>query len=56
MVGQQRTDRRPRRRATVVSVLGELLLTAGVLALGSWNIVVGFGIMFIGFIMTTRWK
>ncbi|MGY3127533.1 sortase A [Agrococcus sp. UYP33] len=34
MVGQQRTDRRPRRRATVVSVLGELLLTAGVLALG----------------------
>lgn len=25
-------------------------------ALGSWNIVVGFGVMFIGFIMTTRWK
>lgn len=24
--------------------------------LGSWNIVVGFGVMFIGFIMTTRWK
>ena len=34
MVGQQRTDRRPRRRPTLVSVLGELLLTAGVLALG----------------------
>lgn len=25
-------------------------------ALGAWNIVVGFGIMFVGFIMTTRWK
>jgi uncharacterized membrane protein (DUF485 family) len=24
--------------------------------LGSWNIVIGFGVMFIGFIMTTRWK
>ena len=23
---------------------------------GSWNIVAGFGVMFIGFIMTTRWK
>ena len=25
-------------------------------SLGSWNIVVGFAIMFVGFIMTTRWK
>ena len=25
-------------------------------ALGSWNILVGFGIMFIGFLMTTRWR
>jgi hypothetical protein len=25
-------------------------------ALGSWNILVGFGIAFIGFIMTTRWR
>jgi hypothetical protein len=25
-------------------------------ALESWNIVVGFGIAFIGFLMTTRWR
>jgi hypothetical protein len=25
-------------------------------ALGSWNILVGFGIAFIGFLMTTRWR
>jgi hypothetical protein len=25
-------------------------------ALKSWNILVGFGIMFIGFLMTTRWR
>lgn len=25
-------------------------------SLGSWNIAIGFGIMFIGFLMTTRWK
>jgi hypothetical protein len=24
--------------------------------LGSWNILVGFGIAFIGFIMATRWR
>lgn len=24
--------------------------------LGSWNILIGFGIMFIGFMMTTRWR
>jgi hypothetical protein len=24
--------------------------------LGSWNIVVGFGIMAVGFLMTTRWR
>jgi thiol:disulfide interchange protein len=23
---------------------------------GSWNILVGFGIAFIGFLMTTRWR
>lgn len=23
---------------------------------GNWNILVGFGIMFIGFLMTTRWR
>ncbi|WAB82328.1 cell division protein CrgA [Microcella daejeonensis] len=23
---------------------------------GAWNIMVGFGIMFIGFLMTTRWR
>ena len=27
-----------------------------VAALGSWNILVGFGIAFIGFLMTTRWR
>ncbi|MGY6496609.1 MAG: cell division protein CrgA [Microcella sp.] len=25
-------------------------------AIGPWNIMVGFGIMFIGFLMTTRWR
>jgi hypothetical protein len=25
-------------------------------SLGPWNIAVGFGIMFAGFLMTTRWK
>jgi hypothetical protein len=25
-------------------------------AIGAWNIAVGFGIMFVGFLMTTRWK
>jgi hypothetical protein len=25
-------------------------------AIGSWNILVGFGIAFIGFLMTTRWR
>jgi hypothetical protein len=24
--------------------------------LGAWNIGVGFAIMFVGFLMTTRWK
>ena len=24
--------------------------------LSSWNILIGFGIMFIGFLMTTRWR
>ncbi|MBF4601942.1 cell division protein CrgA [Frigoribacterium sp. VKM Ac-1396] len=30
--------------------------TLPVASLGSWNILVGFGIMFIGFLMTTRWR
>ena len=25
-------------------------------SIGPWNIMVGFGIMFIGFLMTTRWR
>lgn len=25
-------------------------------ALGAWNILVGFGIIMIGFLMTTRWR
>ena len=24
--------------------------------IGFWNVLIGFGIMFIGFIMATRWK
>ena len=27
-----------------------------VASLGSWNILVGFGILFVGFLMTTRWR
>ena len=30
--------------------------TLPILALGSWNILVGFGIAFIGSLMTTRWR
>ena len=30
--------------------------TLPVAALGQWNILVGFGIAFIGFLMTTRWR
>jgi len=25
-------------------------------AIGPWNIAVGFGVMFAGFLMTTRWR
>jgi hypothetical protein len=25
-------------------------------SIGTWNIVVGFGIMFIGFLMTMKWR
>ena len=25
-------------------------------AIGFWNVLIGFGIMFVGFIMATRWK
>lgn len=38
----------------IVFYLSQTLLP--VPALGSWNILVGFGIMFIGFLMTTRWR
>lgn len=24
--------------------------------IGQWNILVGFGILFVGFLMTTRWR
>ncbi|MCU1479149.1 MAG: septation inhibitor protein [Subtercola sp.] len=24
--------------------------------LGSWNILIGFGVAFVGFLMTTRWR
>ena len=29
---------------------------APIASLGPWNILVGFGIMFVGFLMTTRWR
>ncbi len=25
-------------------------------SIGAWNLVIGFGIAFIGFLMTTRWR
>jgi hypothetical protein len=25
-------------------------------SLSNWNILIGFGIMFVGFLMTTRWR
>ena len=30
--------------------------TLPVPTLNSWNILIGFGIMFVGFLMTTRWR
>jgi hypothetical protein len=30
--------------------------TLPIAAAGSWNILIGFGIAFIGFLMTTRWR
>jgi hypothetical protein len=30
--------------------------TLPIQALESWNILIGFGIAFIGFLMTTRWR
>lgn len=38
----------------IVFYLSQALLP--IPALGSWNIAIGFGIMFIGFLMTTRWR
>ncbi|QCR18045.1 cell division protein CrgA [Agrococcus sp. SGAir0287] len=30
--------------------------TLPIASIGPWNIAIGFGIMFVGFIMTTKWK
>lgn len=30
--------------------------TLPIAGLGAWNLVVGFGIAFVGFLMTTRWR
>lgn len=30
--------------------------TLPIASIGAWNIAIGFGIMFVGFLMTTRWK
>ncbi|MFC7431703.1 MULTISPECIES: cell division protein CrgA [unclassified Agrococcus] len=30
--------------------------TLPIQSIGPWNIAIGFGIMFIGFLMTTRWR
>ena len=38
----------------IVFYLSQTLLP--IPALGSGNILVGFGIMFVGFLMTTRWR
>jgi Cell division protein CrgA len=27
-----------------------------IVGLGSWNILIGFGIAFVGFLMTLRWR
>ena len=58
-----------RGRGVVVGMLGSFLIglvwiivyylsqtSWPVPSLGPWNIMVGFGIMFIGFLMTTRWR
>ena len=37
-------------------VMFGFMLIGLIWALGSWNILVGFGIAFIGFLMTTRWR
>lgn len=31
-------------------------MTYPIPGLGPWNLVIGFGIAFIGFLMTTRWR
>jgi hypothetical protein len=37
--------------------LGSGLATInGALNLGNWNILIGFGLMMVGFVMSTRWK
>ena len=38
----------------IVFYISQAALPIG--AIGQWNILVGFGIAFIGFLMTTRWK
>ena len=38
----------------IVFYISQATLT--VAALGQWNILVGFGIAFIGFLMTTKWR
>ena len=37
----------------VFSLSGQALPIPGI---GGWNLVIGFGIAFIGFLMTTRWR
>lgn len=32
------------------------LRTVGGWTVGNWNLVVGFGVIMIGFVMTTRWR
>lgn len=31
-------------------------MTLPIASLGAWNILIGFGVMFTGFMMTTRWR
>lgn len=30
--------------------------TIGDVSIGNWNLVIGFGVIMIGFLMTTRWR
>ncbi len=55
-VVQARHVRLHAHRARMVIVFYVSGGTLPVPTLNSWNILIGFGIMFVGFLMTTRWR